>query len=121
MELQTLRTYLMAKNGTTEEMPFGPEVLVFKVLGKMYALVSWQETPLAISLKCNPTEALFLRGLYTAVQPGYHLNKNHWNTITLNGSIPEKEFYQMVDASYELVVKGLPKKEREKLQQNSLT
>lgn len=105
----------MAKNSTTEELPFGPEVLVFKVLSKMYALVSWQSTPLSISLKCNPTEALFLRGLYTAVQPGYHLSKNHWNTVTLDGSIPEKEIYQMIDASYKLVVKGLPKKEQEKL------
>jgi len=88
-------------------------VLVFKVLGKMFALVSWQATPLKISLKCDPMEALFLRDMYTAVTPGYHLDKRHWNTITLDGSVPEADLHRMIDDSYDLVVRGLKKAERD--------
>lgn len=115
MKLETLRDYLLQKESTTEEMPFGPEALVFKVAGKMFALVAWQETPLKISLKCDPMEALFLRDMYTAVTPGYHLNKRHWNTITLDGSVPEAELRRMIDDSYVLVVQGLKKAERDAL------
>ena len=115
MKLETLRDYLLQKKSTTEEMPFGPEALVFKVAGKMFALVAWQETPLKISLKCDPMEALFLRDMYTAVTPGYHLNKRHWNTITLDGSVPEAELRRMIDDSYVLVVQGLKKAERDAL------
>ncbi|MCP5094510.1 MAG: MmcQ/YjbR family DNA-binding protein, partial [Chloroflexi bacterium] len=85
MELETLRTYLMNKPGTTEERPFGPQALVYKIVGKMFALVAWELDPLDISLKCDPDEALFLRDMYTAVRPGYHMNKRHWNTISLDG------------------------------------
>jgi predicted DNA-binding protein (MmcQ/YjbR family) len=116
MQLETVRTYLFQKTGSTEERPFGPDALVYKVMGKMFALVAWEEDPLQITLKCDPDEALFLRDMYTAVQPGYYMNKQHWNTITLDGTIPEIELWQMVDASYSLVVKGLKKSQREKLQ-----
>ena len=116
-ELEPLRAYLLAKAGTTEEQPFGPEALVFKVLGKMFALVAWQATPLSISLKCDPHLAEMLRTTYAAVQPGYHLNKRHWNTLILDGSIPPEEITEMIDASYKLVVKGLKKADRERLQQ----
>ncbi len=115
-ELEPLRAYLLAKTGTTEEQPFGPEALVFKVSGKMFALVAWQATPLSISLKCDPHLAEMLRMTYTAVQPGYHLNKRHWNTVTLDQSIPPEEITEMIDASYALVVKGLTKADRERLQ-----
>ncbi len=115
MELEALRVYLLAKKGTTEERPFGPQALVYKVMGKMFALVAWQEEPLDISLKCDPDEALFLRDMYTAVRPGYHMNKKHWNTVTLDGSIPQKELLRMIDDSYTLVVKGLTKAQRQKL------
>ncbi len=115
MNLETLRDYLLQKKSTTEEMPFGPEALVFKVAGKMFALVAWQETPLKISLKCDPMEALFLRDMYTAVTPGYHLNKRHWNTVTLDGSVPEAELRRLIDDSYILVVQGLKKAERDAL------
>ena len=115
MNLETLRDYLLQKKSTTEEMPFGPEALVFKVAGKMFALVAWQETPLKISLKCDPMEALFLRDMYTAVTPGYHLNKRHWNTVTLDGSVPETELRRLIDDSYILVVQGLKKAERDAL------
>lgn len=115
MDLKSLRERLMTKPGATEETPFGPEALVFKVRGKMFALVAWQEHPLSISLKCDPDEALFLRDLYPAVRPGYHLNKRHWNTITLDGSVPDAELGQMIDDSYALVVRGLPKAQRDVL------
>jgi predicted DNA-binding protein (MmcQ/YjbR family) len=115
MNLQSLRDYLLQKQSTTEETPFGPEALVFKVKGKMFALVAWQETPLNLSLKCDPNEALFLRDLFPAIRPGYYLNKRHWNTITLDGSIPETELWRMIDDSYRLVVRGLPKAERQGL------
>ncbi len=115
-ELPALRAYLLAKPGTTEELPFGPDALVFKVLGKMFALVAWQETPLSISLKCDPNLALLLRGAYAAVTPGYHLSKRHWNTVTLDGEVPEDEVAEMIDASYGLVVKGMTKAQRAQLE-----
>ncbi len=112
MELDTLRDYMLAKPGTTEETPFGPEVLVYKVAGKMFALVAWDEDPLQLSLKCDPDEAMFLRDLYPSVRPGYHLSKTHWNTITLDGIVPEPELLGMIDESYRLVVKSLTRKQR---------
>ncbi|MGB5050402.1 MAG: MmcQ/YjbR family DNA-binding protein [Caldilineaceae bacterium] len=114
-QLDPLRAFLLSKPGTTEETPFGPEVLVFKVLGKMFALVPWQETPLSISLKCEPNLALLLRGTYAAVTPGYHMNKRHWNTVVLDGEVPEDEVEDMIDESYALVVKGLTKAQRAQL------
>lgn len=112
MNLHQLRTYLLAKKGTTEEMPFGPDNLVYKVVGKMYALVPLDADPLTISLKCEPGQALLLRDIYPAVRPGYHMNKKHWNTVTLDGSIPESEVRGMIDDSYDLVVAGLSRTQR---------
>lgn len=109
MELKELVSCLLGKKGATEETPFGPDALVYKVMGKMFALVAWQEEPLAISLKCEPGQALFLRDIYPAVRPGYHMNKKHWNTVTLDGTIPEHEVKGMIDDSYDLVVKSLPR------------
>jgi predicted DNA-binding protein (MmcQ/YjbR family) len=114
-ELEPLRAYLLAKPGAAEERPFGPDALVFKVMGKMFALVAWQAQPLTISLKCDPHLAEMLRTTYGAVRPGYHLNKRHWNTVTLDRSIPAEEIREMIDNSYALVVKGLKKADREKL------
>jgi len=116
MRLETLRTYLLKKKGATEECPFGPETLVFKVAGKMFALVAWEETPLRMTLKCDPDLALHLRANYKAVQPGYYMNKEHWNTITLDGTIPNDEIQGMIDDSYDLVVTGLKKSDRQELQ-----
>jgi predicted DNA-binding protein (MmcQ/YjbR family) len=115
MEFRTLQTYLKTKKATTEETPFGPDALVYKVMGKMYALVAWEAEPLVITLKCEPGQALFLRDVYPAVKPGYYMNKNHWNTVTLDGSIPEPELLGMIDDSYDLVVKGLTRAAREEL------
>ncbi len=112
MELKALRTYLMEKAGTTEETPFGPEALVYKVVGKMFALVAWEDDPLSITLKCEPGQALLLRDVYPAVRPGYHMNKTHWNTIILDGTIPAAELWGMIDDSYDLVVKSLTRAQR---------
>ena len=115
-ELEALRDYLLQKNGSAEETPFGPDALVFKVAGKMFALVAWEETPLRITLKCDPSDALALRDQYEAVQPGYYMNKRHWNTVTLDSSIPDGEVLEMIDESYTLVVAGMPKAARQALQ-----
>jgi len=115
MELEPLRTYLTQKPATTEEIPFGPDVFVYKVAGKMFALVAWPASPLEISLKCDPDFALALRDQFPAVRPGYHLNKKHWNTITLDGSLPVEEIWALIDHAYTLVFKGLPKATRERL------
>lgn len=116
MELEAPRAYLLEKKETTEELPFGPDALVLKVVGKIFAIVAWQKTPLQISLKCNPDHALALRAMYTSVRPGYHLNKEHWNTVTLDGSVPHDEFLEMIDHSYDLIVQSLKKSDRARLQ-----
>ena len=112
MNLTQLRSYLLTKKATTEETPFGPENFVYKVMGKMYALVPLDADPLTISLKCEPGQALLWRDIYPAVRPGYHMNKTHWNTVTLDGSIPEPEIWGMIDDSYALVVAGLSRAQR---------
>jgi predicted DNA-binding protein (MmcQ/YjbR family) len=114
MERKTLLDYCMDKDGVTMEYPFGPDVMVFKVVGKVYALVPAAD-PLQISLKCDPEWAEVLRQTYPAVTPGYHLNKRHWNTVKINGSISDDEILEMVDHAYEQVVKGLTKKAQEQL------
>jgi len=118
VKLETVRTYLLTKKGTLEETPFGPQALVFKVIGKMFALVAWEEVPLRITLKCDPDLALTLRTQYKAIQPGYYMNKKHWNTITLDGTISDEQILGMIDSSYDLVVKGLKKADRQKLKQS---
>jgi predicted DNA-binding protein (MmcQ/YjbR family) len=115
MKLEPLQNYLINKKGTTEETPFGPDALVFKVKDKMFALLAWQELPLRITLKCDPDLALTLREQFEAVQPGYYMNKKHWNTITLDATISDEHILEMIDTSYQLVVKGLKKADREAL------
>lgn len=119
MKFEQLRKYFLDKKSTVEDTPFGPESLVFKVMGKMFTLIAWDETPLRITLKCDPDLALILRAQYQAVQPGYYMNKKHWNTITLDGSISDEQILEMIDNSYELVVKGLKKADRQELEQSS--
>ncbi|MFZ5515888.1 MAG: MmcQ/YjbR family DNA-binding protein [Candidatus Zhuqueibacterota bacterium] len=116
MELELLRTYLSEKKGSTEEFPFGPDALVVKVLGKIYAIIGWQHSPLRLSLKCRPDHALALRAMHPAVQPGYHLNKEHWNTVTLDDTIPRDAVLEMIDHSYDIVVQGLKKSDRIRLE-----
>ena len=118
MDLATLRSYLLSKPGAAEDYPFGPGALVLKVGGKMFALVAESASPLTISLKCEPAHAQFLRDSFPAVQPGYHLNKEHWNTVTLDGSISDEGIRAMIDESYRLVVGGLSKAARRRLKQD---
>jgi predicted DNA-binding protein (MmcQ/YjbR family) len=104
-----------AKPGAVEDYPFGDEVAVFKVAGKMFALVPLGEAPGSVSLKCDPDLATSLRGRHAGVTPGYHLNKRHWNTVTLDGSVPDEEVLELVDHSYDLVLAGLTRTQRNKL------
>ncbi len=115
MELEYLRHYLTGKKGSQEDYPFGPEVIVFKVMGKMFALISWKKDPVQMNLKSDPDMAMMLREMHQAVKPGYHMNKKHWNTIVLDGSLPEEILLNMIDESYELVVKALKKSDQLKL------
>jgi predicted DNA-binding protein (MmcQ/YjbR family) len=106
MNFDVLRNYLLGKPGAVEDFPFDSVTLVIKVGGKMFALTNITEVPLRINLKCDPIKAEFLRAYYSSVIPGYHMNKKHWNTVILDGSIPESEVCSMIDDSYALVVKG---------------
>lgn len=115
MDLEMLRTYLLSRPGAVEDHPFGPQPHVLKVGGKIFALLASNASPPNISLKCEPAQAQFLRDSFAAVRPGYHLNKQHWNTVTLDGSIPDQGIQAMIDDSYRLVVSGLSKAERTRL------
>src|SRR5467141_1883100 len=115
MDLEQFREYCLRKSGVTEGTPFGPDVLVFKVGGKMFALAALDEVPAIANLKCDPDLALELRDRYEQVRPGYHMNKKHWNTVELESGIPDAELRKMIDHSYGLVVRGLPKATRKKL------
>jgi predicted DNA-binding protein (MmcQ/YjbR family) len=114
MTLEELCAALLAFPEAQEDQPFGPGALVYKVRGKMFALVS-PENPPRVSLKCNPVLATMLRETYPTVTAGYHLNKQHWNTVVVDGSVPANELHEWMAHSYDLVVKGLPKRDREGL------
>ena len=115
---ESFESYILSKNNSYKEFPFGRNTAVFKVHGKMFALVPWMEKPVKITLKCDPDDADVLRSLFEAVEPGYHMNKTHWNTITLDGIIPDNIILDMIDASYSLVAKkqGRYKKSRQKIE-----
>jgi len=115
MNIETLREYCLSKPAAMEGTPFGPEDIVFKVEGKMFAIAALDEVPPRVNLKCDPDLALELRDRFEQVSPGYHMNKKHWNTIELDGVIPEREIKKMIDHSYDLVLRSLPKAKREKL------
>ena len=109
MDLAEFREYCLTKPGASEETPFGPDFLVFKVGGKMFALAALEEVPSTVNLKCDPDLALDLRDRYEQVGPGYHMNKKHWNTVEIESGIPDIELRKMIDHSYKLVVEKLPK------------
>ena len=109
MDLGEFREYCLTKPGASEGTPFGPDVLVFKVAGKMFALAALDEVPTTVNLKCDPDLALDLRDRYEQVSPGYHMNKKHWNTVEIASGIPDVELRKMIDHSYELVTRSLPK------------
>jgi predicted DNA-binding protein (MmcQ/YjbR family) len=112
MHAADLRDQCLAFPGSAETFPFGPETSVFKVAGKMFALSRLAARPLQISVKCEPLLAEHLREVHPAVLPGYHLNKRHWNTVIIDGSIPDRTIKDMVEDSYDLVVSGLPRSDR---------
>src|SRR5882762_8618608 len=115
MDAVEFREYCLTKPKATEGTPFGETVLVFKVVGKMFALMSLDEVPATANLKCDPDLALELRDRYEQVRPGYHMNKKHWNTVEIEGGIPKAELRRMIDHSYELVVNSLPKAGRSRI------
>jgi len=115
MDVESFRKYCLSKPGATEDMPFGEDVLVFKVGGKMFAVAPLDEVPATANLKCDPDLALELRDRYEQVRPGYHMNKKHWNTVEIDSGIPDAELRKMIDHSYELVVKRLPDAKRKLL------
>ena len=112
MDAVEFREYCLTKPNAIEGTPFGETVLVFKVAEKMFALMSLDEVPATANLKCDPDLALELRDRYEQVRPGYHMNKKHWNTVEIEGGIPETELRKMIDHSYDLVVQSLPRGSR---------
>jgi predicted DNA-binding protein (MmcQ/YjbR family) len=115
MDLEFLRKYCLAKKGVTDEFPFDEDTLVFKVMNKMFLLTDIN-LPISINLKCSPEKALELRESYEEIQPGYHMNKTHWNTVRIDGTLKDKFILELIDDSYTLVVSGLTKKLREELE-----
>ena len=116
MNLQQARTYLLSRPEAVEDYPFRVPVPCFKIRGKVFAFVIDAQMVARINLKCDPVEAQFLRQMFDAVRPAYHMNKTHWNTVILDGSIPRGEIERMIDNSWTLVVRGLPKRQRLALQ-----
>ncbi len=115
MNIEEFRDYCLAKQGTTEETPFGPDTLVFKVMGKMYALTGIDSFEF-INLKCDPEYAIELREKYDGnVRAGYHMNKKQWNSVDTDGSVPDSVIHHLINHSYELVVSKLPNKDKEAL------
>ena len=115
MNIEQFRDYCLSKKGVTESFPFDENTLVFKVLDKMFALTGLNAENASANLKCDPDRALELREQYEAVQPGYHMNKKHWNTILLESDVGDDLLKELIDHSYELVVKKMRKKDRELL------
>ena len=115
MNARELRDWCLDQAGAVEDFPFTPEHSVFKVHGKMFALSALEREPLEVSVKCEPELAVELRGTYAAIRPGYHLNKRHWNTVTLDGSLPDRLVRDLVEDSYDLVVSALPRRMRDEL------
>jgi predicted DNA-binding protein (MmcQ/YjbR family) len=114
MNIEEIREYCLKKNNVTEEFPFGETTLVFKTGGKMFLLASLDSVPLRINLKCNPEKAAELRERYDAVEPAYHMNKIHWNSVTMESSISRNEIFEWIDHSYDLITAKQGKSKRKK-------
>ena len=110
MHIEDLRDYCLSKKDTEEDLPFGPDTLVFKINKKIYLLVGLNDAELRFNVKCDPAKAIELREQYPNVLPGYHMNKKHWNTIVVDGSVPDSQLREWIDDSYELVSGGKKKK-----------
>jgi predicted DNA-binding protein (MmcQ/YjbR family) len=111
-----LKTACLALKGAVEDFPFDAETSVFKVAGKVFAISRLDGEPLAVSLKCDPELAVSLRAAHAAITPGYHLNKRHWNTVTIDGSLSEQMVLEMIEDSYDLVVRSLTRAQRAALE-----
>lgn len=115
MNIETLRQHCLSKTGAEESQPFGPDTLVFKVGGKMFLLAALDAVPLQFNAKCDPDEAERVREQYHCVLPGYHMNKQHWNTVIVDGSVSDKLLKQWIDDSYDLILQSLPKKLKQEI------
>lgn len=115
MNVEAFRTYCLSKQYVTESFPFDDVTLVFKVANKMFALLSLDSHPATANLKCEPQKALLLRNKYSEIIPGYHMNKEHWNTITIESKLTDTFIKEMIDDSYQLVVDKFTKKRRKEL------
>ena len=115
MNIETISEYCLLKKGAVEDFPFDEETLVFKVGGKMFALIPLEKIPLQINLKCDPEKAMELREQFEDVQSGWHMSKKYWNTVILDGNIRWNDLKEWIDHSYNEVVKGLKKSERDKI------
>jgi predicted DNA-binding protein (MmcQ/YjbR family) len=115
MDIEQLRSYCLAKPGVEETLPFGPDVLVFKVMSKLFLLCPLDTERLQFNVKCDPDLAIELREQYNSVIPGYHMNKKHWNTVMVDGSIPVKKLKEWIDHSYTVVANSLPAKLKQAL------
>ena len=114
MDIEIIRDYCLSKDAVTEGLPFDNTTLVFKVMDKIFLITSLHEQH-RISIKCKPDKAIELREEYNEVTPAYHMNKSHWNSININGSIPDKLIFKWIDDSYQLIVNKLPLTKREEL------
>lgn len=116
-DVESIRQYCLQKPAAEECMPFGDDTLVFKVAGKMFLLISLDEVPVSFNAKCEPNKSIHLREEYPQIRPGYHMNKQHWNTVRADFGLSPALIRELIDLSYALVVDGLSKKQREALQQ----
>ena len=117
MDIESLRQYCLSLKATTEDMPFGPDTLVFRVARKIFALTGLDTEKCQVNLKCDPDYALELREQYADIIPGYHMNKKHWNTVYCENGLDDKLIRSLIQHSYELIVKSLPKADKEALQE----
>lgn len=118
MNIEEFTSYCNAKQGVTEHLPFDDDTLVFKTGGKMFALTSisgWEKSVPTVNLKCVPDQSEELRAAYSGIQPGYHMNKVHWNTVFINSDVPDKLVKQLIDQSYQLVFNALPQKVKQQI------
>lgn len=118
MDIEQLRDFCLSKPGVEETLPFGPDTLVYKIGGKVFLICPLNSGELSFNVKCDPDLAIELREQYPSVQPGYHMNKKHWNTIIVDGSISSKKIKDWINDSYELVLNSLPKKSLGKIKRN---
>ena len=115
MNIEELREYCLSRKGVTEDLPFGDDTLVFRLMNKIFALVNL-EGEMHLNLKCDPQKAIELREEYPAILPGYHMNKNHWNTLIIDGTLKKELVLSLIDHSYDLILGSLPKSKKEQFE-----